>query len=88
MKGRNLRAEPRVALSVDDESPPFAFVLLEGEVELSEEPDALLRWATEIGGRYMGADRAEEFGRRNGVPGELLCRLRPTNVVAEADVTA
>ena len=34
----------------------------------------------------MGADRAEEFGRRNGVPGELLCRLRPETVVAQADV--
>jgi hypothetical protein len=28
----------------------------------------------------MGADRAEEFGRRNGVPGELVVRIRPTKV--------
>ena len=34
----------------------------------------------------MGADRAEEFGRRNGVPGELLVRLRPTRVIAEAEI--
>ena len=40
------------------------------------------RWATEIGGRYMGADRAEEYGARNGVAGELLVRLRPSNVVS------
>ena len=46
----------------------------------SEDPDELRTWATRIGGRYMGADRAEEFGRRNGVPGELLVRLRPTRV--------
>ena len=32
--------------------------------------------ATRIGGRYMGEDRAEEFGRRNGVPGELVVRIR------------
>ncbi len=34
----------------------------------------------------MGADRAEEFGRRNGVPGELLVRITPTKVIAEADL--
>ena len=28
----------------------------------------------------MGADRAEEFGRRNGVPGELVVRITPTKV--------
>jgi hypothetical protein len=36
----------------------------------------------------MGADRAEEFGARNGVPGELLVRLRPAKVIAQWDITA
>ena len=52
-----------------------------------KDPDELLRTATAIGGRYMGADRAEEFGRRNGVPGELVVRIRPTKVIAELDMT-
>jgi hypothetical protein len=39
-----------------------------------------------IGGRYTGADRAEEFGRRNAVPGELLVRLRPQRLIAAADL--
>ena len=30
----------------------------------------------------MGAGRADEFGARNGVPGELLVRLRPAQVQA------
>jgi PPOX class probable F420-dependent enzyme len=85
-KGRAIRRDPRVSLLVDDEQPPFAFVKLTGTVSISEDPDELLRWATTIGGRYMGADRAEEFGRRNGVPGELLVRLRPAKVIAEADL--
>jgi len=34
----------------------------------------------------MGADRADEFGARNGVPGEMLVRIRPTRVVARADI--
>jgi len=32
--------------------------------------------------------RAEEFGRRNGVPGELVVRLHPSKVIAELDMTS
>jgi len=34
----------------------------------------------------MGVDRAEEFGRRNAVQGELLVHLHPDRVIAQADV--
>ena len=40
----------------------------------------MLNIATRTGARYMGADRADEFGRRNAVPGELAVRVRPTKV--------
>lgn len=87
-KGRAIARDPRLVVCVDSEVPPFGFVQVQGVAETSEDPDELIRSATEIGGRYMGADRAEEFGRRNGVPGELLVRLRPTKVIAELDMTA
>jgi PPOX class probable F420-dependent enzyme len=86
VKGRNLRRDPRAAVVVDDDAPPFAFVHVRGSVTLSEDRDELLRVATALGGRYMGADRAEEFGRRNAVPGELVVRLRPERVISETDV--
>lgn len=86
VKGRSLRRDPRVVLCVDDETPPFSYVMIEGLVTLSADPDELLRWATEIGGRYMGRERAEEFGRRNGVPGEWLVRIRVEKVIAERDL--
>jgi PPOX class probable F420-dependent enzyme len=86
VKGRNLRRDPRAAVVVDEELAPYAFVHIRGQVTLSEDLEELLRYATAIGGRYMGADRAEEFGRRNAVPGELLVRLRPERVIATADV--
>jgi len=38
--------------------------------------------------RYVGPDRAEEFGQRNGVPGQLVVRVRPTKVVAYFNITA
>jgi PPOX class probable F420-dependent enzyme len=86
VKGRNLARDPRASLCVDDERPPFSFVVLEGTVELSDDLDEVRRWATVIGGRYMGRDRAEEYGARNGVQGELVARLRPSRVVSEADL--
>ena len=48
--------------------------------------DRIDRFATAIGRRYMGVDRAEQVGRRNAVPGELLVRLRPEHVIAAADL--
>lgn len=86
VKGRNIRREPRVSLCVDDETPPFSFVLIEGKAEPSPGDPDLLHWATLIGGRYMGEELAESFGRRNAVPGELLVRVAPTNVVARKDI--
>lgn len=86
LKGKALRRDPRVCLCVDDESPPFAFVLIEGTAELGEDPGPLLELATRIGARYMGADLAEAYGKRNAVPGELLVRVTPTHVAAQADI--
>jgi PPOX class probable F420-dependent enzyme len=86
-KGRALARDPRATLCADCERPPYAFVQVQGEAELSEDPAELLRAATAIGARYMGAERAEEFGQRNAVPGELLVRLRPVKVLANFDVT-
>jgi PPOX class probable F420-dependent enzyme len=87
-KGKAIARDPRLVLCVDLEEAPFAFVQVQGIAEVSQDPDELLSSATALGARYMGADRAEEFGRRNGVPGELLVRLRPTKVVAALDMTA
>jgi PPOX class probable F420-dependent enzyme len=87
VKGRNLTRDPRVTLCIDDDRPPFSFVIVEGSASLSGDPDELLHWATVIGGRYMGDDQAEAYGRRNGVPGELVVRLRPTRIIATAGLT-
>ena len=85
-KGRALARDPRVALGVDDPHPPFSFVQVQGVAEISEDPQELLAIATRIGGRYMGVDRAEEFGRRNGVPGELIVRVTPSKIISAFDI--
>ena len=86
VKGRNLARDGRVALCVDDDRPPYSFVVLQGRAEVSEDLDEVRHWATRLGARYMGEDRAEEFGTRNGVPGELLVRVRIEKVLAYADL--
>lgn len=87
VKARGLQRDPRVSLCVDSEDPPYAFVMVEGVAKLSEDVDEMLPYATAIGARYMGADRAEQFGRRNAVPGELLVRITPTRVMAADNIT-
>ncbi|CAM5433680.1 MULTISPECIES: PPOX class F420-dependent oxidoreductase [Streptomyces] len=87
-KGRNLARDGRVALCVDDDRPPFHFVVLNGRAQLSEDLAEVRLWATRIAARYMGEDRAEEYGARNGVPGELLVRVTIDNVLAVRDIAA
>jgi PPOX class probable F420-dependent enzyme len=86
-KGRALRRDPRAALTVDLEQPPYAFVLVEGTVTLSDDVMAMLPLSTAIAARYLGEELAEQYGRRNAVPGELLVRLTPTKIVAIDDLT-
>jgi PPOX class probable F420-dependent enzyme len=86
LKAKAIRRDARVCMCVDDQAPPYSYVMIEGTATLSDDPDALRQWATAIGGRYMGTERAEEFGARNAVPGELLVRITPTRVLARADI--
>ncbi|MER6719762.1 PPOX class F420-dependent oxidoreductase [Streptomyces halstedii] len=86
VKGRNLARDGRVSVCVDDDRPPFAFAVVQGHAELSEDLVEVQEWATRIAARYVGQDAAAEFGARNGVAGELLVRVRVDKVVAMAEV--
>lgn len=86
VKAGNLRRDPRVSICVDEEIPPYTFVMLEGTASISEQPDERLAVATRIGGRYMGEDQAEAFGKRNGVEGEWLVRVTLNKVIGQKNV--
>lgn len=88
VKGRTLAREPRVMICVDDEEPPFSFALVEGTATLSDDLADVRAWAGRIAARYMGEERAEEYAARNGVPGELVVRVRIEKVVAQRDLAA
>jgi hypothetical protein len=86
LKGKAILRDARVSICVDDEHPPFSFVTINGTARTSTDPDDLLHWATRIAGRYMGPDLAEAYGRRNGVPPEMVVRVTPTKVVAKVAI--
>ncbi len=87
VKVLNMQRDARVALCADLEEPPYSYVTVEGTVTVVDDPEAGRYWATVIGGRYMGAERAEEFGRRNGVPGEYVVRLKPSKFIGYGEMT-
>ena len=86
VKAVNLKRDPRLSICVDDETPPFSFVIIEGTATVSGDPDDLKYWATRIAGRYMGGDLAQVYGQRNSVEGELLVRVTPTKIIAQKNI--
>jgi PPOX class probable F420-dependent enzyme len=88
VKGQYLARDRQVCICVDLEEEPYGFVQVQGQAELSDDPNELLRTAAAIAARYVGPDRAQEFGQRNGVPGELVVRVRPDKVLANFVISA
>ncbi|HLN33998.1 MAG TPA: PPOX class F420-dependent oxidoreductase [Nitrososphaeraceae archaeon] len=86
VKAKNIKRDNRVRLCVDDQTPLFSFVTIDGVAEIiSKEPKEVFKWAKIIAARYMGDDKAEEYGRRNSSEGELLIKIKPTKVIGQKD---
>lgn len=87
-KARALAADPRACIVVDLEEPPYGFVKIDARARIvDDDPQLTTRVATAVGARYMGPERAEEFGRRNSGPGQVVIEFIPTRITAIADVT-
>jgi PPOX class probable F420-dependent enzyme len=87
VKAKTIYNNPHVSICVDDQTRPFSFVVVEGQSEIIEEPNDILKWATKIAARYMGEDKAESYGRRNSGKGELLLRVRPSKIIAHKAIS-
>jgi PPOX class probable F420-dependent enzyme len=86
VKGKAITRDNRVAICFDDERPPFAFVTVTGRAETDDDPVQVRYWAGRIGGRYMGATRADEYAARNSSPGAIVVRVRDLKVVAKTGI--
>ncbi|GAA4526444.1 PPOX class F420-dependent oxidoreductase [Amycolatopsis samaneae] len=88
LKGKAIRRDPRISLCVDDQRPPYSYVQFTAEARLTHDLPEMLDWATRLGGRYMGQERAEAYGRRNAVPEESLVRAKITKVIARRGIAS
>ncbi|MFB5600734.1 MAG: PPOX class F420-dependent oxidoreductase [Nitrosopumilus sp.] len=88
IKAKNIRRDNRVRFCVDDQIPPFSFVTLDGNAEIiSDIPGEVFKWAKKIAARYMGNDKAEQYGKRNSSTGELLLKITPNKIIGQKDIT-
>jgi PPOX class probable F420-dependent enzyme len=86
-KVKALRRDPRASLVVDLEEPPYGYVRVDATATFVTDPAEVYRVAEAAGRRYMGDERAEEYGKRNSGPGQIVIEFRPTRVTAWADIT-
>jgi PPOX class probable F420-dependent enzyme len=87
VKAKNIQRDNRVSICVDDQIPPFSFVIVNGIARIHQcKQNELFRFATKIAQRYMGRENAELYGRRNSTDGEVLVRIKPTRIIAEKDI--
>ena len=87
IKAKNIQRDNRVSMCVDDQTPPFSFVVVYGTAKIHHyKQRELFRFATKIAQRYMGKENAELYGRRNSTEGEVLVRIKPTRIIAEKDI--
>jgi PPOX class probable F420-dependent enzyme len=85
VKGRNLRANPRAALTVDIEDFPFTFVLVRGAATIERDAPDLHAWTTKLATRYVPPELVEDYAAKYAQWDEL-CRLRIDSIVGVKEV--
>jgi PPOX class probable F420-dependent enzyme len=88
IKAENIQRDNRISLCVDDQTPPFSFVTINGIAKLHRyKEQEVLKWATKIAERYMGKKRAKSIGKRNSGEGSVLVQIEPTKIIAVKNIT-
>lgn len=75
-KAKRLEQEGRFTLCVQDESPPYKYVSVEGPIVAIEDADHE-RELTPIAHRYLGKERGDAYVTKTSGDEELLVRMRP-----------
>lgn len=76
VKAKNIRRDNRVRLCVDDQTPLFSYVLLDGIAQVQRaQTREIYKCAKIIAARCRGDDKSEAYGKRNSGEGETLVRL-------------
>ena len=87
IKAKNIERDNRVSICIDDQTPPFSFVIVYGNAKIHHyKQNDLFRFASKIARRYVGKNDAEKYGRRNSTEGEVLVRIKAKRIIAEKDI--
>jgi PPOX class probable F420-dependent enzyme len=85
-KARDLLRNPRISVLIDDHTPnePARAVLLEGAVEVIDDPLAVAARAASIYTRYLGEDGVQASDPQSWIvdPENLIFKLTPEKVYA------
>lgn len=88
-KAKNLKRDPRLALSVESLDPVMAFVQVRGTVTFNENPAHadVLAHTTKCARRFVGGERADELGKLYAsAPGEWILTVTPTKRIGMAEL--
>jgi len=87
LKAKNLVRNTKVSICVDDQVPPFSFVIVNGIAKIMTNSRDLLIWTTKIAERYIGKELSLDYGKRNAVEGELIIKVIPTKINGQKDIS-
>lgn len=87
VKAKNLLRDSRICICVDDQTPPFSFVIVYGVAKVNSKSTDILIWTTKIAERYMGKELSLEYGKRNAIEGELLIKVISTKIIDQKDIS-
>jgi len=81
-KERNVRANPKVGISMCDPDDPYRYVSVRGEVATLTE-DGAVEHIDELARRYMNVEEYPNHGEESGP--RVILEIRPEDVVARGD---
>jgi PPOX class probable F420-dependent enzyme len=84
VKGKNLARDRHVAICVSDEQQPYSFVTIEGEAQVSAEPDQIKHIGAGIANRYYPSQPAADVAESFVQAGFSAVRVSITNVIARS----
>lgn len=77
LKVKNIKRDPRVVLCIDDEQPPYHYVIARGEASLH--PALGADWRLALAVRYLGDQAGRRYVESTPATNEILIRLVPAS---------
>ncbi len=71
VKAKAILRDPRVSLCVDDERPPFAFVMLDGTATIDEVGERIFRLMLDCASGQKSKSELHGYGQNEFVPWQL-----------------